>query len=219
MSSKAARFSVIEEGRAVVIHPKRYTGALLAVAAVWNAAGVWWSRAADVAFTLTAAAAALVFAYLAARAFADVLVRFDDGKVIVRAKPLFALGRPDFELSMAHVEAFVAGTDDDDESEGHAVFVLLRGSGVKKRLPLPLAGLVLRSQGSRKPLTGSVSFEEASAVAEALNDALDLSRRSSTHYRVMAGAVPPSATPQEREAIDDDEPAEEREARRRARRG
>lgn len=217
MKPQRPRISVIDEGRAVVVHPRRWNALFFVLAAIWNGFGLWWSRSADFPFSLMAGIGVLLFAYLAARSFADVFVRFEDGTMTVRAKPLVSIARPDFELPMVDIEAFVADQDDDHECEGHAVFVFLKGQGLrdlraKKRVPLPLAGFVLRSRGARTPFAGGVSYEEAHQVAEALNESLDAARRTTTGYRVMGGAMPM------RIATDDAEPdrvAEEEEPARR----
>lgn len=199
-----ARWSAIDEGRTIVVHPRRWSSLFFALAAIWNGLGAWWSRGADLTFTLIASLGVLLFAYFAARSLADVFVRFDDGKMVVRAKPFYAIARPDFELSIADIEALVAGEDDPYEAEGHAVFVVLKGSGAKKRVPLPLAGFLLRSRGARRPFAGGVSFDEARVVAEALNESLDIARRSATHYRVMAAAVPAPREEDEAEEVETD---------------
>lgn len=200
------RWSMIDEGRGIVIHPRRWSAIFFALAAAWNGFGAWFSRGEDLTFTLIASVGLVLFVYLAARSLADVFVRFDAGKMVVRAKPFFAIARPDFELPIADIEAFVAGDDEAHEAEGHAVFVVLKGSGVKKRVPLPLAGFLLRSRGARRPFAGGVSFEDARLVAEAMNESLDVARRSGTHYRVMAGAEPI-------EVEEEDEQAQERKRR------
>ena len=192
MKEKRPRVSVTDEGRAVVIHPRRWNAVFFVLAAIWNGFGLWWSRSADFPFSLMAGLGVLLFAYLAVRSFADVFVRFENGTMTVRAKPLVSIARPDFELPMVDIEAFVADHDDDHECEGHAVFVFLKGEGLrpKKRVPLPLAGIVLRSRGARTPFAGGVSYEAAAEVAEALNESLAAARRTTTGYRVMGGTLP-----------------------------
>ena len=214
MKEKGPRVSVTDEGRGVVIHPRRWNAVFFVLAAIWNGFGLWWSRSADFPFSLMAGLGVLLFAYLAVRSFADVFVRFENGTMTVRAKPLVSIARPDFELPMVDIEAFVADHDDDHECEGHAVFVFLKGTGLrdlraKKRVPLPLAGFVLRSRGARTPFAGGVSYEEANQVAEALNESLDAARRTTTGYRVMGGAMPMRIATDDADAEQASEPDEE----------
>jgi len=192
MKEKRPRVSTIDDGRAVVVHPRRWNAFFFALASIWNAAGMFWSRHSSPPFIVVAGLGALFFAYLAVRSIAAVFVRFENGTMSVRAKPLLSIARADFEQPMIDIEAFVADRDDDHDCEGHAVFVFLKGEGLrpKKRVPLPLAGIVLRSRGARTPFAGGVSYEEANQVAEALNESLDAARRTTTSYRVMGGTLP-----------------------------
>ncbi len=190
----------LREPRVLVARPRRGAAGLFVLASLWNALGAVWSSAVGPLFVVVAASASVAFAFLAWRATADVEVRLDDGRLVVRVRGLRpgSWKTPEVELPLASIEAFVVGADDQYEGEGHAVFALLRGSTARTRLPLPLAGVVLRSRGAKRPFAGGVTHAEAARVADTLERMLDDALRDAPTYRAM-GSIIRAALPASRE--------------------
>jgi hypothetical protein len=185
---------------ALSLHAPRTRAVLWLFAMLWNLGGAFLGRA-DLTFMTIGLLAATFFAFLVARALLDkTIVSFADGRFMTRAGPLPPFRR--FEHPIADIHAFVADVDDADEREGHAVFLVTRGSPVKRRVPLPLAGAQLHMRGAKRPFMGVVSEPRARVVADRLNEMLEDARRASSGYRVVDAVLPA------RIATDVDEPLE-----------
>jgi hypothetical protein len=157
---------------------------------------------------LIATLAALCFGYYAARdlfgattaAFEGAGFRVSNGQL----PPYRRLHHP-----IADIHAFVA--DLDYEREGHAVFLVTRGSPKRLRLPLPLAGAQLHSRGAKTPMFSAVTRERATAAADELNALLDDARHATSGYREVEAVAPhvrieTSASPEQSAPDDEEQP-------------
>jgi hypothetical protein len=175
--------------RESIIRAPRSRALLWTLAMLWNAGGTMLGRQAPL-FVLGGALAALFFGYFAARVlFGATTAAFDGADFRVSTGPLLPpFGR--FHHPIADIHAFVADIDDDYEREGHAVFLVTRGSPKRFRLPLPLAGAQVHQRGAKKPLFSPVTRERATAVADELNGLLDDARHATSGYREVETVAP-----------------------------
>lgn len=176
----AARTSIIRAPRSRAV---LWTGAML-----WNAAGTLLAPPNSLV-ALIGTLAALFFGYFAAHVlFGATTATFDGADFRVSTGPLPPFHR--FQHPIADIHAFVADIDDDHEREGHAVFLVTRGSPKRFRLPLPLAGAQLHSRGAKTPMFSAVTRERANEVADELNALLDDARHATSGYRELETVAP-----------------------------
>ena len=170
------------------IRAPRSRAVLWTVAMLWNVAGTLLGRQ-DALFMTIGTLAGAFFGYFAARVlFGATTATFSGADFHVSTGPLPPFHR--FHHPIADIHAFVADIDDDHEREGHAVFLVTRGSPKRFRLPLPLAGAQVHSRGAKKPLFVPVSRQRANAVADELNALLDDARHATSGYRAVETVAP-----------------------------
>lgn len=193
-----------------IVRAPRSRAVLWTFAMLWNAAGTMLGRQ-EPLFVLVGVLAALFFGYFAARVlFGATTAVFDGADFRVSTGPLPPFHR--FHHPIADIHAFVADIDDEHEREGHAVFLVTRGSPKRLRLPLPLAGAQLHSRGAKTPMFSPVTRERATAVADELNELLDDARHATSGYREVETVAPhvrveTSASPDAITPDDEDEDA------------
>ncbi len=198
--------------RESIFRTPRSRAVLWTLAMLWNAGGTMLGRQQPL-FALVGVLAALFFGYFAARVlFGATTAVFDGADFRVSTGPLPPFGR--FHHPVADIHAFVADIDDDHEREGHAVFLVTRGSPKRFRLPLPLAGAQVHQRGAKKPMFSPVTRERATAVADELNALLDDARHATSGYREVETVAPhvriePSAHRDEPARHDEDEPLDD----------
>jgi hypothetical protein len=181
----------------ITLRTPRSRAVLWSLAMLWNLSGAALGRHQPL-FVAVGLLAALFFGWFAARVLFDVTTAtFEGGTFRVSTRPLPPFRR--FEHPLVDIHAFVADVDDQHEHEGHAVFLITRGSAKRLRLPLPLAGAQLHAKGATHPMLNTVTRERAAAIAAQLDALLDDARRASSGYRVVESMVVTADTPETEE--------------------
>lgn len=170
-----------EDGRGIVVRPRRSRGWMLVFASLWNLAfTVGLYARSPLYFSIIGALATLAFALFAVRSFRSrTTARFDEsGRLVVARSGSTLVSHETFDIRSFAVEETKEGS--------HRVVAVTAGSGARIPLPLPLDGFHIGLQGAERPFMGLTPRPWAEGVAEELTEALERARRSTTGLRIEA---------------------------------